>query len=79
MEFQSYHAIVACVAAGSGVAIVPRLVIGVIPGGKEVTVTPFPKEISRARTQLVWRPDYHSVALEALKKLLTTQPVKMAA
>src|SRR6185295_16043429 len=38
MEFQSYHAIVACVAAGSGIAIVPRSVIAMARGAREVSV-----------------------------------------
>lgn len=78
MEFQSYHAIVACVAAGSGVAVVPRSVMNISPGGREVAVTSLPKDVSKARTQLVWRSNYHSVALEALKKLIGVRPHKMA-
>ena len=71
MEFQSYHAIVACVAAGSGIAIVPRSVIETIAGGREIRVTRLPSDIAKARTQLIWRIGHHSVALEALKQLLT--------
>jgi DNA-binding transcriptional LysR family regulator len=70
MEFQSYHAIVACVAAGSGIAVVPRSVIEMTRAGREVSLTPLPRHIAAARTQLVWRPGHESVALEALKKLL---------
>src|SRR6185436_5677255 len=33
IEFQSYHAIVACVAAGSGIAVVPRAVLGLTRAG----------------------------------------------
>jgi DNA-binding transcriptional LysR family regulator len=70
MEFQSYHAIVACVAAGTGIAVVPRSVIGMTPAGKEVKIASLPAAIATAKTQLVWRAGYHSVALEALKKLV---------
>jgi DNA-binding transcriptional LysR family regulator len=70
MEFQSYHAILACVAAGSGIAVVPRSVIAMTPAGREVAMTPLPRHIAAARTQLVWRAQHESVALEALKKLL---------
>src|SRR3954470_6651062 len=78
MEFQSYHAIVACVAAGSGIAVVPRSVIEMTRAGREVALTPLPAHIARARTQLVWLPAHHSVALEALKKLLAPAPGKAA-
>jgi DNA-binding transcriptional LysR family regulator len=70
MEFQSYHAIVACVAAGSGVAIVPRSIIEITPGGREVATTPLPKVVARSRTQLIWRPERRSAALEAMQELL---------
>ncbi len=70
MEFQSYHAIIACVAAGAGIAVVPRSVIGMTSAAKEVNVVALPAEVSKARTQLIWRPGHHSVALEALKGLL---------
>jgi len=70
MEFQSYHAIVACVAAGSGIAVVPRSVIKITPGAQEVVATPLPDNVAKARTQLVWRSRHHSVALEAMKKLM---------
>lgn len=70
LEFQSYHAIIACVAAGSGIAVVPRSVIEMTRAGREVALTSLPAHIAKARTQLIWRPEHHSVALEALKKLL---------
>lgn len=70
MEFQSYHAIIACVAAGSGIAIVPRSVIETTPGAREIRITPLPRDIARARTQLIWRTGHRSVTLEAMKKLL---------
>lgn len=71
LEFQSYHAIVACVAAGSGIAIVPRSVIETTVGRREIRVTRLPSDIAKARTKLIWRTGHHSVALEAMKKILT--------
>ena len=70
LEFQSYHAIIACVAAGSGIAIVPRSVIETTPGGREIGITLLPRDIAKARTQLIWRPGHSSVALGAMKALL---------
>ena len=75
MEFQSYHAIVACVAAGSGIAVVPRSVIELSSGASEVVVNRLPAATAKARTQLVWRPDHQSVALGALQKLLAAKRV----
>jgi DNA-binding transcriptional LysR family regulator len=79
MEFQSYHAIVACVAAGSGIAVVPRSVLEMARAGEQVNVVPLPALTSKARTQLVWRPGHHSIALEALKTVLASKPLKKAA
>lgn len=70
MEFQSYHAIVACVAAGSGIAVVPRSVLEMTRAGEQVNVIPLPALVAKAKTQLVWRPNHQSIALEALKRVL---------
>jgi DNA-binding transcriptional LysR family regulator len=70
MEFGSYHAIVACVAAGSGMAIVPRAVIRLVHAEHEVATHALPPEIAKARTHLVWRSGHHSVALGALQREL---------
>jgi DNA-binding transcriptional LysR family regulator len=73
LEFQSYHAIVACVAAGTGIAVVPRSVIHMSLGEKDVAITPLPREIAQARTRLAWRAGHHSVALQAMKTVLATK------
>jgi DNA-binding transcriptional LysR family regulator len=70
MEFQSYHAIVACVAAGSGIAVIPRSVLEATRAAKQVAVHPLPPAASKATTRLAWRPGYRSVALDAFKSLL---------
>jgi DNA-binding transcriptional LysR family regulator len=67
MEYGSYHAIVACVAAGSGIAVVPKSVIRAVRPEREVRIYPLPREIAAAKTQLVWRQGHRSSALEALK------------
>ena len=79
MEFQSYHAIIACVAAGCGIAIVPRSVIEGAAGRKEVSVTALPRIVSSAKTQLVWRPAHQSAALDAMKRQLKAYGRKPAA
>jgi DNA-binding transcriptional LysR family regulator len=70
IEFQSYHAIIACVAAGSGIAVVPRAVLALTRAGPNLTVTALPAKFARTRTQLVWRRDHQSVMLDAMKNLL---------
>lgn len=70
MEFGSYHAIVACVTAGTGIAIVPRSVVRVSFGGRGVAAHALPPAVARARTCLVWRSGHHSAALTALREVL---------
>ncbi|MNJ97836.1 HTH-type transcriptional regulator GltR [compost metagenome] len=70
MEFASYHAIVACVAAGSGVAVVPRSVLAVLGAEQSVRVSPLSGAHGRALTQLIWRADDDTAALQALRRQL---------
>ena len=66
MEFGSYHAIVLCVAAGAGIAIVPRSVLRVSLGQRDVKTYRLPEAVAKARTCLVWRRGHQSIALHAL-------------
>ena len=70
MEYGSYHAIVACVAAGGGIAAVPRAVLKLSGAEAQVAIHPLPLAVSRARTQLVWRRGHRSTALDALRGAL---------
>ena len=70
MEFASYHAIVACVAAGTGVAIVPRSVLAVLGAEHSVRVGVLSGPHGQALTQLVWRADDDTPALQALRSRL---------
>jgi DNA-binding transcriptional LysR family regulator len=70
LELGSYHAIVACVAAGSGIAIVPRALLGILRVDNEVTVSPLPQRLARSKTCLVWRKGESSPVLEALRQQL---------
>lgn len=67
MEVSSYHAIVACVAAGSGIAIVPRSVIRVSLAASGVARYSLPSAVSKARTFFVWRKGHQSIALDAMR------------
>jgi len=68
MEFGSYHAIVACVAAGTGIAIVPRAVIRAVLGVESVAICALPSAVAETRTCLVSRRGHQSIAFTALRK-----------
>jgi DNA-binding transcriptional LysR family regulator len=70
MEYGSYHAIVACTAAGSGVAVVPKSVLRAVGAQDEVAVHRLPASVANARTMLVWRRGHASSALDALREEL---------
>jgi DNA-binding transcriptional LysR family regulator len=70
MEFGSYHAILACVAAGAGCALAPQSVLRPILKDGEVAVHPLPRDVAVARTFLIWRSDHQSRALDALREQL---------
>ncbi|HVL74943.1 MAG TPA: LysR family transcriptional regulator [Noviherbaspirillum sp.] len=72
LELGSYHAIVACVAAGTGIAIVPRAVLATLREQPAIAVHPLPPKVARAETHLVWRAGHASVALGALRGQLAS-------
>ena len=67
LELSSYHAIVACVASGTGIAVVPRTVLHAVRGGANVCVYPLPAKSGRTITSLIWRKGDASSALRALQ------------
>lgn len=67
MEYGSYHAMTACVAAGGGIAVVPKSVLGVVGAESQVAVHALPAQVAKARTLLVWARGHQSAALTALR------------
>jgi DNA-binding transcriptional LysR family regulator len=68
LEFASYQAMIACVAAGTGVAIVPRSLLEALRAQHDVRVHALPERVRRNRTHLVWHGT-PSVALAGLLAL----------
>ena len=65
LEFASYQGIIACVAAGTGFAIVPQSVLAALHATDKVNQHPLPERFAGNRTHLVWR-GVPSLALAAL-------------
>jgi len=68
LDLGSYHAIVACVAAGTGIALVPESVLDTVQHAA-VARYPLPKVHGERVTPLVWRAADPSPALLALRKV----------
>lgn len=69
LELASYHAILACVSAGAGVAVVPRSVIGMQAEPHGFATYSLGKD-GRVTTYLVSRREQHSSSFTALRSLL---------
>ena len=54
VEMGSYHAMLGCVLAGMGAALVPRSVIDTFSPAKRLRITNMPKGSNSLRTMLVW-------------------------
>ncbi|MFK8332585.1 LysR substrate-binding domain-containing protein [Pseudomonas sp. BJa5] len=65
LELASYHAIAACVAAGTGVAIMPQSVLKAVQVQNLVRALPLPPKVARARTRLIWRAGHESSVLQS--------------
>jgi len=72
LELGSYHAIVACVASGTGIALAPESVLETVLHAA-VTRHALPKVHSEVVTPLIWRASEQSPALVALRELLVRQ------
>ncbi|MDP6342407.1 MAG: LysR substrate-binding domain-containing protein [Alphaproteobacteria bacterium] len=70
MAVSSYLAILACVAAGTGYAVVPQTVLDIVAAKGQFLRHPLPGKLSRIKTLLAWRVDYRSAKLDALRELL---------
>jgi DNA-binding transcriptional LysR family regulator len=67
LELSSYHAIAACVASGTGIAVVPVSVLRTLRGAEDVAVYPLGEKKVEATTSLIWRKGEVSWALKALQ------------
>ena len=71
LEFASYQAMIACVAAGTGFAVVPKSVLEALHATRSIRQHPLPKRFSHSRTYLVWNGE-PSPSLQGLMSLLAS-------
>jgi DNA-binding transcriptional LysR family regulator len=69
MEFASYQAMIACVAAGTGYAVVPRSLLATLRAAQDVRQHELPARVRRNRTHLVWNGAV-STSLQRLMELV---------
>jgi DNA-binding transcriptional LysR family regulator len=79
VELGSYHAMLGCVVAGMGIALLPKSVLTTFPEGKRLTIHPLPAGENRADTVLIWRKGRGSPNIDALRQILSDPgPAKRA-
>lgn len=71
LELNSYHAIVACVSSGTGIALVPQSVLDTMPD-TPVLRHAIPKAQANITTPLVWRHGEISPSVLALRTLIAS-------
>ena len=70
IELASYHAMLGCVVAGMGVALIPKSVLTTFPDRRLLSVHPLGRAENRAWTVLIWRRGAGSANVQALKEIL---------
>jgi DNA-binding transcriptional LysR family regulator len=73
IELGSYHAMLGCIVAGMGIALLPRSVLTTFPESKRLKIHPLPRGESHAETVLIWRKGAGSPKIQALQLVLSEQ------
>jgi len=73
IELGSYHALLGCVMAGMGAALVPRSVLSSFPERKRLRVTRLPEGQDQLKTLMIWPKGVKSPVIDALSGLLGHQ------
>jgi DNA-binding transcriptional LysR family regulator len=66
----SYHAMLGCVVAAMGVALIPKSVLTTFPERRLLSIHPLGRTENRAWTVLIWRRGAGSANVQALREIL---------
>ena len=70
VELGSYHAMLGCVVAGMGIALIPKSVLTTFPESKRLDIHRLPPGENRAEIVLIWRKGASSPNIQALRDIL---------
>lgn len=73
IDAPGYASLLASVAGGAGVALLPRSVLDAMPAGDQVQQHALPAALATSATWLIWRRDAFGPNVEAFKKLIIEQ------
>ncbi|GAA6133948.1 LysR family transcriptional regulator [Oceaniserpentilla sp. 4NH20-0058] len=71
IEINSYHTMLSCVAAGMGIAMVPRALLNDYPFTDSIQCHTLASEWAVSRTALIWRKGFENPSMDAFSKQLT--------
>lgn len=72
-EVTSYHAILGGVAAGMGIAIIPKSMLDIFPNKDLLSIHPINTALGRIQIELIWRKELVSANIYALEECLKSQ------
>jgi DNA-binding transcriptional LysR family regulator len=72
-EVTSYHTILGGVAAGMGIAIIPKSMLDIFPNKDLLSIHPINTELGRIQIELIWRKELVSANILALEKCLKSE------
>jgi len=78
IELGSYHAMLGCVLAGMGIALLPESVLPTMPESKRLKIHRLPRGENRYETLLIWRKGTSSPNLQALREVLDKNRKRLA-
>ncbi len=73
IELASYHAMLGCVVAGMGIALIPKSVLTTFPERKRLSVHVLARAENCAQTVLIWRKGAGSANVRALEEILRSR------
>jgi DNA-binding transcriptional LysR family regulator len=76
IELGSYHAMLGCVVAGMGIALLPESVLPTVPETRRLKIHRLPRGENRSATLLIWRKGTASANVAALRDVLAMRRLK---
>ena len=76
IELSSFHAMLGCVVAGMGAALLPKCVLTTFPESKRLSVYTLPPGEDRLLTVLIWRKGVRSPNVQALVEIISRSVLK---
>ncbi len=70
IELASYHAMLGCVVAGMGIALLPRSVLDTFPQRELLEIHELPAEENQAEIKLIWKKGAGSPKIEAMGRII---------